>query len=200
MISVQVTQTQCTSRSAQRQRQRLVTLCLQTSHLQQGENPSLLPGQTLYQTSRHCCTHSAALHRMRKGTKRGEKHLFNEPSPGCLSSPFSTYFCCRPALRSTPLAAPSKPCTTDGSSSIHRRDLWSLIAGKWIRGWGGLRGEAPALFSSNLKKKRELQRGSCARLGVRRGELVRLSETLSRLPSASAETLQTACQCSTRTQ
>lgn len=140
-----------------------MTFSPQTSHLHQGENPLLTAGPTHYQTSLYCCTHSAALHRIRRGTKRREKHLFNEPSPGCLSLPFSPFFCSKPAPRSI-------PCTTDGSGSIQRRDLWSLIAGKQTWGWGCLEGSPPDLFSSNRKKKRHQKRGSQVRLGLRMGD------------------------------
>lgn len=98
--------------------------------------------RTLYQTSLHCSTHSAAFYRIRRGIKRREKHLFNEPSPGCLSLPFRLFFC--PEVN--PPTTPSKPCTTDGSGSIHRWDLWSLIAGKWTRGWGCPGGRPPSYF------------------------------------------------------
>lgn len=108
----------------QGQRQRSVTFCPQTSHLQRGENPSLPPGQTHYQTSPRRCTHSAAFHRIRRGTKRGEKHLFNEPCPRLSFSPIQLL----PLLQdcpgvSSPLLHHQKTCTGDGSSSIHRRDL-----------------------------------------------------------------------------
>lgn len=118
----------------------------QTSHLQQGENPLLSAGPTHYQTSLYCCTHSAALHRIRRGTKRREKHLFNEPSPGCLSLPFSPFFCSKPAPRSI-------PCTTNGSGSIQRRDLWSLIAGKRTQSLGCLEGRPPTYFLQIARRK-----------------------------------------------
>lgn len=137
-----------------RQRQRCVTFSPQPSHLQRGESPSLPPDQTLYQTSPNCCTHSAAPHRIRRGTKRGEKHLFNEPCPGRLSLPFSPFLCCRPALRSTPPPQHhQKHCTSDGSSSIQHRDLWSLIDGKWTRGWGCPEGRPLPYFLQILRRK-----------------------------------------------
>lgn len=76
-------------------------------------------------------------------------------SPGCLSLAFIPLFCYRPALRSALPKTQSNPCTTDGSGSIHHRDLWSIIAGKWTRAWAAPRGGPRLIFFKSQKEKGE---------------------------------------------
>lgn len=76
------------------------------------------------------------------GTQKAERNIcLMTYLQAVFSLLFSPFFCLRPALRSaSPPTTPSNPCTSDGRSSIHHRDLWSLIVGKWSWGWPALGG------------------------------------------------------------
>lgn len=134
------------------------------------------------------CLHSfGSSSQHKRGNKRWEKHLFKQSSTAVLH-PFSPFSCSRLAPRSKPpTATPPKPRSTESSGPIHRRDLWSLIAGKWTRGRASLEGRPPLLFSANLIKRRIWKEGSSARAEVRTREPEGPAVTISRLPSGLAK-------------
>lgn len=112
------------------------------------------------------CLHSfCSSSQNKRRNKRWQEHLFKQSSKAVFHL-FSPFFCSRLGLRSEPpTTTPPKPCSTDSSGSIHRRDLWSLIAGKWTRGRGFPRGEAFCIIFYKSHKEKDLKRGKRRKAG-----------------------------------